>query len=357
MPRDGAGLYSLPAGNPVVTNTVIASTWANGTMSDIAAQLNNVLTRDGLLGPTGPFKIQDGTVAAPGLAFNSEPGLGWYRPGAGKVSMAASGTAFMAWDAGSASTYAALYPRAAGDSHLSLFSGPAGAVNFNGVAINQNADGSASIFTTAGGTATRGSLTLDAPNVIATGGIQGDNLVSIHSVTAPQANIAGAVILEDAVERHFFFAYNNWRLSWNKSSGLLSWIFGATTLLKVNSAGDLVINGNGSKPGGGAWSDSSDARVKHDIADYTTGLDAVLALRPRTFKFKPETGREQRDYVGLVYQEADAMPEMQFPSSDKLGDIELDDMGHIDSTPLTYALINAIKTLHERLSHLELHPA
>ena len=64
MPRDGSGVFTLAAGNPVVTNTVIASAWANTTLSDIAAQLNNVFTRDGLLGPTGPFKIVDGTVAA-----------------------------------------------------------------------------------------------------------------------------------------------------------------------------------------------------------------------------------------------------------------------------------------------------
>lgn len=99
MPRDGSGVYTLPAGNPVVTNTVIASVWANGTMSDIAVQLNNVFTRDGLLGPTGPFKVVDGTVAAPGLAWNSEPGLGWYREGANRLSLAAAGRKILGIDA------------------------------------------------------------------------------------------------------------------------------------------------------------------------------------------------------------------------------------------------------------------
>jgi len=80
MPRDVAGNYTLPAGiNPVVSDTLIDVNWANPTLDDIASQLNNVLTRDGLLGPTTTFKIQDGTEALPGLAFNSQSNTGWWR--------------------------------------------------------------------------------------------------------------------------------------------------------------------------------------------------------------------------------------------------------------------------------------
>ena len=125
MPRDSSGVYTLPIGNPVVTNTIISSVWANDTMGDIAAQLNNVLTRDGLLGPTGPFKLQDGTVAAPGLAFASEVGLGWYREGTGKMSFAASGAKQMGVDFTAAAASAlGIWPRAAGQSAISLNSDP-----------------------------------------------------------------------------------------------------------------------------------------------------------------------------------------------------------------------------------------
>ena len=75
MPRDGSGNYTLPSpSNPVVSGTVIDVNWANPTMSDIAFQLNNVLTRDGTLGPIAPMKFVDGTQAAPGLAFIAAPG-------------------------------------------------------------------------------------------------------------------------------------------------------------------------------------------------------------------------------------------------------------------------------------------
>jgi hypothetical protein len=79
MPRDSSGNYTLPLGNPVIPNTVIETEWANSTMSDIAAQLNNVLTRDGIVQSTAPTKFVDGTLAAPGAAFQQAPGTGFYR--------------------------------------------------------------------------------------------------------------------------------------------------------------------------------------------------------------------------------------------------------------------------------------
>lgn len=80
MPRDVAGNYTLPAGiNPVIADTLIDVDWANPTLNDVALQLNNVLTRDGLLGPVTAFKVQDGTVAAPGLSFASQASTGLYR--------------------------------------------------------------------------------------------------------------------------------------------------------------------------------------------------------------------------------------------------------------------------------------
>jgi hypothetical protein len=51
MPRNGSGIYNLPAGNPVVPGTVIQTAWANSTMSDIAAALTASLTVDGQTSP------------------------------------------------------------------------------------------------------------------------------------------------------------------------------------------------------------------------------------------------------------------------------------------------------------------
>lgn len=95
MPRDASGNYTLPAGNPVVNGTLIESVWANSTLSDIATQLNGVVTRDGLLGPSDPFKLVDGTAMNPGLSFSAQPGLGLYRKAADTLAFARSGTELM----------------------------------------------------------------------------------------------------------------------------------------------------------------------------------------------------------------------------------------------------------------------
>lgn len=53
MSRNGSGTYTLPAGNPVVTGTTIASTWANNTLSDIATALTGSVASDGQTPMTG----------------------------------------------------------------------------------------------------------------------------------------------------------------------------------------------------------------------------------------------------------------------------------------------------------------
>lgn len=51
MPRNGSGSYGLPAGNPVVPSTVISSTWANTTLSDIGTALTQSIANDGQTTP------------------------------------------------------------------------------------------------------------------------------------------------------------------------------------------------------------------------------------------------------------------------------------------------------------------
>lgn len=52
MSRNGTGTYSLPAGNPVVTGTVISTTWANGTLTDIATALTQSIASTGVTTPS-----------------------------------------------------------------------------------------------------------------------------------------------------------------------------------------------------------------------------------------------------------------------------------------------------------------
>lgn len=65
MSRNGSGVYSLPAGNPVVTGTTISSSWANTTLSDIASALTASIANDGQTLPVANLPM--GTYAHTGV--------------------------------------------------------------------------------------------------------------------------------------------------------------------------------------------------------------------------------------------------------------------------------------------------
>ncbi len=83
MPRDSGGVYTLPAGNPVIPGTVITSTWANDTMDDLAVAITDSLDRNGRGGMLAPFEFTDGIETAPGFAWANEPTSGFFRESAG----------------------------------------------------------------------------------------------------------------------------------------------------------------------------------------------------------------------------------------------------------------------------------
>jgi hypothetical protein len=91
MPRNSSGVYTLPAGNPVTSRTIIESSWANNTMSDIANEITESLARNGAGGMTGPMKAIDGTAAAPSITFGSEISTGLYRVTSGQLGITTGG--------------------------------------------------------------------------------------------------------------------------------------------------------------------------------------------------------------------------------------------------------------------------
>ena len=62
MSRNGSGVYSLPAGNPVVTGTSISSTWANNTLSDLATAMTGSVAADGQTPMTGNLDMNSRKV-------------------------------------------------------------------------------------------------------------------------------------------------------------------------------------------------------------------------------------------------------------------------------------------------------
>ena len=128
-----------------------------------------------------------------------------------------------------------------------------------------------------------------------------------------------------------------------------------------NRSGTLLARFDGSgcaKPGGGTWADSSDIRVKRNVLNYTTGLDAIVQLRPVSFEFngKGETPSDGKTYVGLIANEAkEIMPEMVGVSEVHFekGDTHLTEILTLDATAMLYAIVNSVKELAARITALE----
>jgi hypothetical protein len=98
MSRNSSGTYTLPL-PPVVTGEVIEAAWANTSLDDLAQAMTDSLDRFGRGGMLAPFKLVDGTIAAPAFAFNTEPGMGLYRSAPGVMGIAIGGESIGVWSA------------------------------------------------------------------------------------------------------------------------------------------------------------------------------------------------------------------------------------------------------------------
>ena len=97
MPRDTAGNYTLPAGNPVASGEIISASWANSTMNDLGQSLSASLDRYGRGGMLAPFQFTDGTESAPGATWSNEPTTGLYRAAYGDLRFTLTGTDVQRW--------------------------------------------------------------------------------------------------------------------------------------------------------------------------------------------------------------------------------------------------------------------
>lgn len=99
MPRDSSGNYTLPAGNPVITGTLIESTWANPTMEDIGQALSDSLDRFGRGTMLAPLPFVNGSVSQPSITWGTEPSMGLYRASNQDMRLVVAGVDRMRWRA------------------------------------------------------------------------------------------------------------------------------------------------------------------------------------------------------------------------------------------------------------------
>ena len=155
----------------------------------------------------------------------------------------------------------------------------------------------------------------------------------------------------------------------------------------IRQDGTFCINGNAAKPGGGAWQDVSDARIKTVHGDYVHGLDQILQLKPVRYAFKGndtdtspvnvephpspaasgdpivvpyrnslhyKQARTGNEFIGLIAQDVeDVLPECIKMAAGFIDGEAVTDLRTLDTSPILYALINAVKALKAEIETLK----
>jgi Chaperone of endosialidase len=158
----------------------------------------------------------------------------------------------------------------------------------------------------------------------------------------------------------------SWYFNWNSTNGTLQWVMSdgaAGWTLRNDRQFILPASSNGWKPGGGVWADTSDERIKTVLSSYDSSLDQIVALQPVRYTFKGNDTdvdgnrnheADGKEYIGLVAQATElVMPEMVNKSEGYIDGEKVTDLRNLDTGPLIFALVNAVKELAAKVAALE----
>ncbi|OJJ15557.1 hypothetical protein BKI52_37365 [marine bacterium AO1-C] len=115
----------------------------------------------------------------------------------------------------------------------------------------------------------------------------------------------------------------------------------------------LQVYGNAMKSGGGAWSEISDRLLKKDIQDFSDGLQTILNIEPKTYKYngKGGTPNNGEKRIGVIAQDIESVaPYMvsEFYRKLEKNDATETRLLMYNSSALPYILVNAIKELNTK---------
>ena len=226
MSRNGSGVYSLPAGNPVVTGTTISSSWANTTLSDIATALTGSVAADGQTAMTGNLQMANNKIT--GLAVASASGDALSYGQAATISaltvsgtFAANGGATLGDGSGDALTI-----------NSSAVSAPNG-LNFNSNALVLNTSGNLGLGVTPSASTTYPAFEVGAGNCIL--GAQGFIDITnnaFYEGSYKYKGTGGASFYEQTGAAHYWY---------NAPSGTAGNAITFTQAMTLDADGDLGI--------------------------------------------------------------------------------------------------------------------
>jgi hypothetical protein len=207
----------------------------------------------------------------------------------------------------------------------------------------------------------------DAPTVLIIengdlGVVAGQDLSKIEFLTNDQSSPGAGVAA--SIRTVCQNAGNIFDLAFNTQNGPTR-----TERMRLTGAGRLGIgvtapgyqlqlsSNSAAKPSSSLWTVVSDSRVKENIRDYTTGLEAILKIEPKIYDYNGKAGFEKtKDNIGIIAQDMqNVMPETIKTYNTKLNEEDTEDteLLNFDGHAVTFALINAVKDLKAEIEELK----
>jgi hypothetical protein len=136
---------------------------------------------------------------------------------------------------------------------------------------------------------------------------------------------------------------------WRRAPGQASW---NQAICTWDASGNMTILGpTAVKASGTTWANPSDERMKRNVADYGTGLEAIKQLRPVSFEYNGEYGTTDTGETCYGYVAQEVEPVM--PECVGERDYEGTMVKTLDQSNILLALVNAVKELAARVAALE----
>lgn len=104
------------------------------------------------------------------------------------------------------------------------------------------------------------------------------------------------------------------------------------------------------KVGGGSFNSYSDSRYKENVSTYTKGLAEIKQVEPKNYRYTAEfmkSDSPSQAFVGVIAQELEGTSFANCVKTDANG------YKIVDTSELTFALINAVKELSAKIDQLE----
>jgi hypothetical protein len=198
---------------------------------------------------SGALGVADGSMAAPGLNFVSEPATGLFRATTGTLAWAVSGTQVAALGAAtSTSSYFSMNPRAAGTSFFQLVNAPYNATNYNSVSFG--VDTTHAFFNATKG----GSNAAQVMDFIGASAYQFDKAVGVNGDVYSGTGLA--LMQGSTANPYVRFSADGWKLVF--AAGSIVWqSTTSVNVLTCDAVGNLNVIGNAVAAKGYLWQSST----------------------------------------------------------------------------------------------------